>query len=406
MDKAKELDLNYPESYKLFQQNDWQTALSIAALKKKYCNVATELKIHGPHTAVRPLHKLDEHGFNTKTIHEDLFYDNGYPTKDHVTNMYNRNVDFLTSGILKADKIDLVGYHIRDDILNWRLKDLKDIHGNNFKVMSEKMTQMFIDRYYETIDHHTVGTVPNEPSRHANPSINPHLEHKYGTEDIMEGKAINKAKFQQEMGLNVDSSAPILYWPHRLSDPQKGTRLFMNSIDDLMNTYKDDKLQIAFVADGEFEFTNWARVLQDKYKGRIAIKSFTNTLSELGKAGSDFIMMPSLFEPRGLPQLEGPIYGTLPIVSKYVDGIISYDKNPDMGNGWIFENYDHGGIKWAVGEAIKFFKQPYELKKRHLQNIREYQLKEHNVDKMIDSQIESWTDVLDRQGQKLILRAV
>ena len=39
-------------------------------------------------------------------------------------------------------------------------------------------------------------------------------------------------------------------------------------------------------------------------------------LSELGKAASDFVLMPSLYEPCGLPQMEGPRFGALPVVRR------------------------------------------------------------------------------------------
>jgi len=393
---AKELDLYYPDSYKLFQFNDWQTALGPAALRSNYCNIVTELKWHGPHTVVRPLYKLNEHGLNTKDFHKDLFYPNGFPSEDHVTNMYYRDVDFLASGFLRADQIDGVGYHILEDALSWRLKDIG--------AMSEALNGMLVYRHHQHFDE--VGTVANEPSRNANPEVDPLLEHKYGTSDIMEGKAINKIKFQKEMGLEINPDAPIVYWPHRLTDPQKGTRLFLDTIDSLMTRFGNDNLQIAFVADGEYIFTRWIEGLQQKYAGRVAIRPFNNALSVLGKAAATTIMEPSLFEPRGYPQLEGPRYGTPAIVSRYVDGVISYDKNPEYGNGWVFENFDQGGIHWSVGEAVQFSKLPYEIKKRRLQWGREYNLKKHNVDKMIDSQVESWEKTLARRNQKLILRAV
>jgi starch synthase len=391
-----DLDIDYTEADKLFQLNDWPTALASPLLKNVNSDILTEMKWHNTHTARRSLLRLNKDGYYTKNFHKKLFFDNGFPSGNHDADMYRLYVDMLTTGFLDADQITSVGDNILTEALNWRLK--------NIGVMPEKMTQMLIYRHNEHSDE--VGTVPNEPSRNANPSTNPLLYDKYDTENIMSGKLVNKVSFQQKMGLTVDTNAPIIYWPHRLTDPQKGSRLFLDTIHDLMRDYSNERLQIAFVANGDPIYTEWANALQKQYPGRIVIKDFDRSLSELGKAGSDFIMMPSLYEPRGLPQLEGPNYGTWTIGYNCVDGIISYDKYPDRGNGWVFNDYNHDGLKYAVGEAIKFYKLPHDVRRQALQRARDQNLVEHDISLMINKQIETWKMMLERKNKKLILREI
>lgn len=75
-------------------------------------------------------------------------------------------------------------------------------------------------------------------------------------------------------------------------------------------------------------------------------------------AGSDFFLMPSLFEPCGLSQMISLRYGTIPIVFKtggLVDTIISFDKNRKNGNGFMFEKYFKEDFVGIIKEAIQVF---------------------------------------------------
>lgn len=402
---GKNLNRTYPETQKIFQLNDWATALASAGLKEydTFNKIKVEMKWHNTFTQIRPLFKLNEHGFNTQRYHKKLFYSNEFPSDDHGKDMYRLWVDFLATGFLIADQLTAVGDNILKEAVtitnynNWtgRLEQIG--------VMPKHMGDMLRYRY----NMNEAGSVPNEPSIIANPEINQLLYHKYGTEDIISGKRINKDKFQEVMGLERNINAPIVYWPHRLADPQKGAELFIKTIDELMNTYEKEKLQIAFVANGEEYLINMITDLQKKYPGRVVRRTFTPELSELGKAGSDFIMMPSLYEPRGYPQLECPNYGTWTLASSSVDNVIDYNLNPDKGNGWIFKDHDSGGIKYVVSKAMEFYNQPSDIIEQNLKRVREQNLSEHNIENMINKQIETWEYMLNKDmSQKVILRKI
>jgi glycogen synthase len=401
---GRDLNRIYSETQKIIQLNDWSTALASAGLKEydTFNQIKTEMKWHNTFTQIRPLHKLNEHGFNTQRYHKQLFYANSFPSDNHGQDMYRLWVDYLTTGFLIADQVTAVGDNILKEAVT--ITDYNNWTGRleQIGVMPKHMGDMLRHRYM----HKEAGAVPNEPSALANPQINPLLEHKYGTEDIIEGKRINKVKFQKIMGLE-ENDAPIIYWPHRIADPQKGAKLFIESIDELMQIYAKEKLQIAFVASGEEYLIDKINILQQKYPTRISRMSFDIQISELGKAGSDFIMMPSLYEPRGYPQLECPNYGTWTLASSSVDGVIDYNLNPMDGNGWAFNYHDFGGIKYVVNEAMKFYKKPLEFREKNLQRARVTNLREHNIEKMINKQIETWKYMLRKDmSQDLILRKV
>ena len=89
-------------------------------------------------------------------------------------------------------------------------------------------------------------------------------------------------------------------------------------------------------------------------------------------AGSDFILMPSLFEPCGLPQMSCQRYGSLPVVHNtggLHDTVEVLDVNNHTGNGFRFDVYDSCGLKWAVDQAMEFYRRPAEVKAREIARI-------------------------------------
>ena len=74
-------------------------------------------------------------------------------------------------------------------------------------------------------------------------------------------------------------------------------------------------------------------------------------------AASDFVLIPSLFEPCGLPQMVGSIYGSLPVAHDtggLHDTVDHLDAETSTGNGFIFKNYDSNALSWAIDEAMRF----------------------------------------------------
>jgi glycogen synthase len=81
-------------------------------------------------------------------------------------------------------------------------------------------------------------------------------------------------------------------------------------------------------------------------------------LARLAYGASDFVMMPSRFEPCGLPQMIGPIYSSLPVTHDtggIHDTITHLDVESNTGNGFLFKDFDSNGLLWAIGEAIQFY---------------------------------------------------
>lgn len=103
----------------------------------------------------------------------------------------------------------------------------------------------------------------------------------------------------------------ILNAPNDSVDPRLSQHITPYYIDDFPEKKAENKL--AFVANGDPTLQRQIKTLLKDYKGRIAYQPFSESMSELGKAASDFMLMPSQYEPCGLPQMECPRFGTLPV---------------------------------------------------------------------------------------------
>ena len=105
---------------------------------------------------------------------------------------------------------------------------------------------------------------------------------------------------------------------------------------------------------------------------RVAVTDFSEDLSHQAYAGSDFIFMPSLFEPCGLPQMVSPKYGTLTIAHDtggLHDTVDPLNTDAQTGNGFLFNNFDAGGLRWACDEAMKFYHLPAKIRESNLARI-------------------------------------
>jgi glycogen synthase len=84
------------------------------------------------------------------------------------------------------------------------------------------------------------------------------------------------------------------------------------------------------------------------------------------------MLMPSQFEPCGLPQMTAPIYGSLPIVHAtggLYDTVHYLNVEHSQGNGFRFETYDAGGFRWAIDEAMKFYALPADVRYREIGRV-------------------------------------
>lgn len=168
------------------------------------------------------------------------------------------------------------------------------------------------------------------------------------------GKAVCKAKLQEELGLEVRDDRPLMVMVTRLTR-QKGMDLVMYALDRILS----GGVQVAVLGTGDRDYEDGLRYFQDKYPGTMAARiEFDPALSQRMYAAADMFLMPSKFEPCGLSQIIAMRYGTLPIVREtggLKDTVIPYNEFTGEGTGFSFSNFNGDEMGDAVFRAARLF---------------------------------------------------
>lgn len=186
----------------------------------------------------------------------------------------------------------------------------------------------------------------------------------YSPEDMSAGKAVCKKALQEAFGLEVNPKIPVFAVVSRLVD-QKGLDLLAAIGDPLMATMQ---IQVAILGTGDPVLEHLFRGLAERHPGRFAAYTgFNNQLAHLVPAGSDFLIMPSRFEPCGLSQLYSMIYGAPPIARAtggLVDTVEQYVEGEGIGTGFLFEDATPNALYDTIGWACAtYYDRPGEFRR-------------------------------------------
>lgn len=176
-----------------------------------------------------------------------------------------------------------------------------------------------------------------------NPATDPDIAQTYSRED-MSGKKACKADLQRACGLEVRPDKPLVGMTARLT-LQKGFDIILG--DGLL---ENANAQFVFLGEGEARYRDALAALSSAMPHRIATRfEFTEQREHRLLAGSDILMMPSLYEPCGLTQMRAQVYGALPVVRR-VGGLS--DTVEDQVTGFVFDNYGTNELGVALNRAF------------------------------------------------------
>jgi len=326
----------------LIHCNDWMTGLIPGAARRQ--GIPCLFTLHNIHTEKITLAALEDSGIDAAAFWQELYYER--PPHSYEESRDNNRVDLLASGIFAAHFINTVSPTFLEEIVDGQHRFIPD------QVRAEIANKRNAG---------CAEGILNAPDNTFDPQTDARIHRNYGAADHAEGKAANKAELQSELGLDPDPAAPILFWPSRLDPVQKGPHLLTQILFELIRDYDDIGLQVAVVANGEFQRHFHDVVNRHQIHSRVGVCDFSEPMSRLGHAGSDFMVMPSSFEPCGLPQMVSPIYGTLPVVHNtggLRDTVEPLDVAGSTGNGFRFDVFNSSGLRWAIDAAIEFWNLP------------------------------------------------
>jgi len=364
----------------LIHCNDWMTGLVPAMARQM--EIPCLFTVHNIHTVRKTLSEIEDVGIDAAAFWPHLYY--GYvPWSYEETRDFNA-VDFLCSGIFASHFVNTVSPTF-----------LKEMVDGRHPFVAPPIQQELVNKYHSDC---AVGIL-NAPDPSFSPVSDPALEQNYGPNDHAAGKRTNKTFLQDYIGLTQDPNAPVFFWPSRLDPIQKGCQLLAEILYAVVSRYWEQNLQIVMVANGEFK-THFQHIVQfHRLQDRVVICDFDEKLARLAYATSDFVLMPSFFEPCGLPQMIGPLYGSLPVAHDTggLHDTVSYlDVSSNRGNGFVFDVADPHGLYWAIEQAMVFFQLPAPEKQRQIERIMTESAASFNHDVTAQHYIQLYEKMLKR----------
>jgi starch synthase len=171
------------------------------------------------------------------------------------------------------------------------------------------------------------------------PSNDPHLAGHFEAADLT-GKQINAAEVRAAFGLGI-SRGPLFAIVSRLVH-QKGIDLTIEAAEAIVSQGG----QIAVTGRGETQFETALQELAARHPRSVGVQiGFDETQARRLYAGSDFLLMPSRFEPCGLSQMYAQRFGSLPVAHK-TGGLA--DTIEDGVTGFLFSEHSVAGLMSGV----------------------------------------------------------
>ena len=364
----------------LIHCNDWMTGL-IPGYARRIL-IPCLFTIHNIHTVKAQLSLIEDRGIDAADFWQNLFYEHMAGTYEETrdTNL----VDFLVSGVFGAHFVNTVSPTFLHEIVTGK-------HDFISPALRRELENKVSAGVAEGI--------LNAPDTSYDPTRDPDIYRTYSFEDHFEKKRENKRFLQRQLGLIEDVEAPVFFWPSRLDPVQKGCQLLADILYHVVSKYWHQNLQVVFVAGGVFKQHFDAIVYFHGLEERVSVHPFDESLSRKAYAASDFILMPSSFEPCGLPQMIAPRYGSLPVAydtGGIHDVVTHMDVERNIGNGFLFEIFDTMGLFWAIDEAMRFYNLPVEVKNPQITRIMEESITMFNHEITARKYIELYERMLHR----------
>ena len=337
----------------LIHCNDWMTGLIPAAARRM--GIPCLFTVHNIHTHKLTLAQVEDSGIDAAEFWANLYYE--YPPMDYFSARDNDPVDLQASGVFGAHFINTVSpTFLREIVDGWH-----DFIPNSIR--SEIRNKYNAGCAYGIL---------NAPDPSDDPATDDKIPFRYGPDDHAEMKRRNKVALQHALGLEENPNAPLFFWPSRLDPVQKGPQLLADICYRFLDRHWAEGAQIAVIANGAFQQPFWDIRSFHNIGSRLGVSNFDARLSQLGFAASDFMLMPSLFEPCGLPQMQAPIYGSLAVAHNtggLHDTVEPLDVAAHKGNGFVFDTYDSNGLFWAMDQAMAFWALPADVRNAEVARI-------------------------------------
>lgn len=310
--------------------NDWHTGLMGVFLKEDFYHDS----FYSHMRVIYTIHNLKYQGIYGPEIMSDIIgLDQHLFTNGNLE--CNGCVNYMKAGMVYADFITTVSNTYADEITY-------PYFGEN------------LDSYIRDNRSRLVGIINGLDEDVYNPATDSLIDVNYTVQDFPIKKHLNKKALQQELGLPVSRTTPMIAMISRLVEA-KGLDLVMR----IMTEVLEYDVQFVVIGTGDYEYEEGLRQLAQRHPNKVNVQiRFNEALAHKLYAASDLFIMPSRYEPCGLSQLIALKYGSIPIVREtggLKDTVIPFDKHTLTGNGLSFPNFNAHELLFSIQRGLSFY---------------------------------------------------
>lgn len=313
----------------ILHAHDWQSALSVIYLKRKY----RYFEEYSHMKAIYTIHNIEYQGIYGFEILSDIFCLDSW---DRYIVEYDGCINLTKGAIVCCDRLTTVSPNYANEIQTEYFS-----HGLHYIIA---MNRDKITGIVNGIDYDNY-----------NPETDTELRRHFSSDNQIQ-KNVDKAELQNMFSLPERRDVPVIAMISRLAS-HKGFDLVKRVLEEIVTC---DDVQFVLLGTGERDLEDYFSYMANKYPDRVGVKlAFNKTLAKQIYAGADIFLMPSKSEPCGLAQMIASRYGTVPVVREtggLYDTIKPYNPEDKTGNGITFKTYNAHDMYDAVRRAIELFK--------------------------------------------------
>jgi len=331
----------------IMHSNDWHTAFAPLLLKHAY---AWDRAIFGATRSVFTIHNIGYQGTFSAAQAGDVGPGVGIEAL-HQLDLGSGRINPMRHAVIYADAVTTVSPTYANEI-----RTLEGGHG--------------LDADLRARGPAVSGILNGVDYDEWNPATDRLIAHHYDDTDLT-GKLLNKQALLDLLRMPAAPSTPLIGMVSRLTR-QKGIDLLPDVLPEILGNR-----DVRFVAlgSGEQHYERFMHSLQERFPGRATFYSgYSEELAHMIEAASDIFLMPSLYEPCGLNQMYSLKYGTVPIVRRtggLADSVRHFDPASGEGTGVVFNDFDAGGLRWAIAQALEWYRSPPLWRRLVLNGMRE-----------------------------------
>jgi starch synthase len=309
--------------------NDWHTGMIPMLLKTQLG--LTEL---GDIKTVFTIHNIQFQGqMGFRLMQDMLSIPKRYYTSEYVE--ANGCANMMKAALVFADKITTVSPTYADEILHeWFGKGMEG-------VLRARQSDL-------------MGIVNGIDTDEFDPGADPALARNFGPDSLVDRRE-NKKALRAAFDLKIRLADPLICMVSRLT-PQKGFDLVRYVLEELLR----EDIGFVLVGSGDREYETFFNYIAAKYPDKTGIWiGYNEDLAHRVYAGSDFLLMPSQFEPCGLSQMIAQRYGALPIVREtggLVDTVSPYNQYTKTGDGFSFGPFNAHDMLHIIKLALSVYR--------------------------------------------------